>query len=1466
MRTHFLQKIEPKTKFLIVHSPQLIYVLASLAILSTVLRCGLVHRIRIMNWSDSNLACFTFLLLCFITTLMPDRAVAGTEASRPDMVIFLSDDHTWRDSSVYGSPDIKTPNMQRLADAGMTFENAFVASPSCAPSRAALLTGMYPAKNGAEPNHSRPNADLKKLPAYLQKLGYEVVSFGKVGHYRQTPEYGFDLAKHFGYHDDVAVDEAIKWLRNRKSEKPLCLFVGSNWPHVPWPEDATAIDPETIIVPPNHVDTPTSREWRVKYMAAIRTMDNELGKVYDAARKILGEEVFFLHTSDHGAQWPFGKWNLYDDGIRTPMIVSWPGRIAGGKRSDAMVSWIDVLPTIIEVAGQQPPKQIDGRSFLPVLNGEITTHRDVIFTTHSGDGDNNVFPMRAALTADGWKYIRNLHPEFRFRSHVTNTTADKGYWPSWVDEASRNEKAKRLVRRYQNRPAEELYNTQADPWEQENLIAEAEQQRRVSQLRNRLDQWLKQTGDTQTVFGKPQWASSGNKPNVITVFIDDMGWSDLSCYRGTRAKTENIDKLASEGLRFTNFYVNSPICSPSRVALSTGQYPQRHRISSYLANRRQNNERGMAQWLDKDAPMLARELQRAGYATGHFGKWHMGGQRDVGNAPLIREYGFDRSLTNFEGLGPRVLPLKDAYNGQPARKHDLGSASLGKGPIRWKDRSKVTAAFVDEALQFIEQSQATNQPFFINLWPDDVHSPFFPPKVLRDETDGSKRQLYYTVLDAMDQQLGKLFDRVHQDPQLRDNTLILVMSDNGHEEGAGSSDPLRGAKTWLYEGGIRSPLIVWGPGFVSEKVAGTINEQSVLCALDVNRSLYTFAGIAAAQPQGLDGEDVMPTLLGQSKKGRKAPIFWRRPPDRPGRADEDNPDLAVRDGKWKYLVNYDGGQPQLYDLNADPSESQNLAETNPDVVRRLHVAVTNWNRELPRDAGDPQWENRIRSGALKASEFVNPIGEGADPWVIRDPNAPRYLWCMSEGNRAIAIHTSDSVTSMGRRQVVWRAPKSGPVSQQVWAPELHYLDSRWYVYFAASDGQNENHLAYVLKSKTKDPLGDYELQGPFATGDGKDGNSPNVWAIDMTVLEHQGQRFALWSGWDKPGSDQQYLYIAPMKSPTQLAGPRVRICENDDYLWERIEPDKSKRGLHEAPQVFQTKKQTAVVYSCGASWLPTYKLGLLELVGEDPLVPASWKKRPKPVFNRSGSTFGIGHSCFVKSLDGKEWWHVFHAKRDREPGWRRAVFTQSMRVGRKGFPLFEKPVQSGEVLKKPSGDAAEAIFSKESFDYFGHHQYLSTDGQSIRLGKVPDSPINEYRSGEKVIFTGTVAKNFKAEVSIDFLGNAQARDAGILFRTTGASVGYDSQRGYFAGLIPHTQLVILGKTDGRRWQELARAKTTLAAEHAQQLAVQIQGDRITVWHNGTPKIQHTDGTYDRGAIGLRVVNTEAVFSGLHFDD
>jgi arylsulfatase A-like enzyme len=172
---------------------------------------------------------------------------------------------------------------------------------------------------------------------------------------------------------------------------------------------------------------------------------------------------------------------------------------------------------------------------------------------------------------------------------------------------------------------------------------------------------------------------SKNRPNIILVFIDDMGWGDFSCFGNQDASTPHIDRLAKEGIRFEQFYVNSPICSPSRVAISTGQYPQRWKISSYLGHRPQNAERGMAQWLDPKAPMLARALKDSGYTTGHFGKWHMGGQRDVNDAPAISEYGFDQSLTNFEGMGPKLIPSPSSLG-----RINQNPAVFGTMPNGWE--------------------------------------------------------------------------------------------------------------------------------------------------------------------------------------------------------------------------------------------------------------------------------------------------------------------------------------------------------------------------------------------------------------------------------------------------------------------------------------------------------------------------------------------------------------------------------------------------------------------------------------------------------------------------------------------------------------------------------------------------------------------------------------------------------------
>ena len=425
-------------------------------------------------------------------------------------------------------------------------------------------------------------------------------------------------------------------------------------------------------------------------------------------------------------------------------------------------------------------------------------------------------------------------------------------------------------------------------------------------------------------------------PNIILVFIDDMGWGDFSCFGNTKAKTPNIDRIASEGIRFHQFYVNSPICSPSRVAISTGQYPYRHDISSYLAHRNINSERGIAQWLNPEAPMLARRLQNHGYATGHFGKWHMGGQRDVTDAPPIISYGFDASVTNFEGLGAKILPIvQQPDKDNPSvfvEKHIWDEKQLG-GPITYMNRWEVTTGFIDRAILFMDKAKAENKPFYINIWPDDVHTPMHP-SIDRWSKIGQER--YVAVLEQMDMQFGKLFDKIRADKELAGNTLLLICSDNGPDTGMGSAGPFKGTKATLYEGGIRSPLVVWGPAFTNDGMEGKVNTTSVFAAIDLAPSLSHVVGAPLEKGVKLDGEILSKTLLGQSLNSRSAPLFFRRPPDRKNFGpSKELPDLAMREGKWKLLCDFDGGRPELYDLETDPSETRNLATQHQTILSAM---------------------------------------------------------------------------------------------------------------------------------------------------------------------------------------------------------------------------------------------------------------------------------------------------------------------------------------------------------------------------------------------------------------------------------------------------------------------------------------------------------------------------------------------------
>ncbi len=455
-----------------------------------------------------------FLSLILALVISPSVFAA---ADKPNMVVFIADDHGCADSSVYGSTDAKTPTMQKLANSGLVFDCAFVASPSCGPSRAALLSGLMPSRNGAEPNHVMPRSGTLTMVKQLQEQGYEVAAFGKVGHGQERIMAGFDESADYPGHNGATLKKLVEdFLEKRTSNSPLCLLVGDHRPHVTWSPEST-YDPDTLTLPIGSIDTKETREHWARYLTDVTGMDFLMGEIDALARKHFGsDDYLFLYTSDHGPQWPFGKWNLYDRGTRTPMIVRWPGKIEAGSRTDSLVSWIDVMPTLIEIAGGTTAKEIDGRSFAGVLFGKSNAHRNVIYTTHSGDGNKNVFPIRAVRTVQ-FKYIRNLRPDCYHSNHsdIDRRMWAGAYWESWDEAAKTDAKAAEIVEKYYVRPSIEFFDVKSDPWEQNNLADDPQYAEKIEEMASMLDRWMLSQGDSQKVFNTP-YPVTGPKPVNIT--------------------------------------------------------------------------------------------------------------------------------------------------------------------------------------------------------------------------------------------------------------------------------------------------------------------------------------------------------------------------------------------------------------------------------------------------------------------------------------------------------------------------------------------------------------------------------------------------------------------------------------------------------------------------------------------------------------------------------------------------------------------------------------------------------------------------------------------------------------------------------------------------------------------------------------------------------------------------------------
>lgn len=480
---------------------------------------------------------FSSVLLVLLGVFVsPGLSVAAGKSPQPNIVVFLCDDLGLLDCTPYGATDVRTPNMQRLANEGIVFNNAFVASPACAPSRAAMLCGLMPARNGAEANHTCARPEIKGWPEYLRELGYDTAAFGKVAHLDDVKRWNFS---YFDRKFDLNL--VREYVSTRNADKPLCLFVGTHDPHVPWDKNK-GCDPTKVKLPWNFVDTPETREFRTDYYTEVTRADKDMGELYDFVRQRLGENTLFMFSSDHGAQWPFGKWNLYDASIRTPLLAAWPGVIKPDTRTNAMVSWVDFTPTLIELAGGTPPPGLDGKSFAGVLLGRTTDHRVEIFTTHSGDGKMNVYPIRSVRT-EHFKYIRNLFPQYEHTTYIDRAKDADGlkYWRSWLEAAKTSPEAAAIVKHYHERPAEELYDIVNDPDEKHNLATDPEFAATLRTLREKVDAWMKEQGDQGRLLNAPYPIDTPELTGMHEYSLKKDGHSnspDLGAKRNTKTEEE----------------------------------------------------------------------------------------------------------------------------------------------------------------------------------------------------------------------------------------------------------------------------------------------------------------------------------------------------------------------------------------------------------------------------------------------------------------------------------------------------------------------------------------------------------------------------------------------------------------------------------------------------------------------------------------------------------------------------------------------------------------------------------------------------------------------------------------------------------------------------------------------------------------------------------------------------------------
>ena len=443
------------------------------------------------------------ILFAFAYLWHAGSVLAAEQGKRPNIFFYVADDFGVADASCYGGKWVQTPNIDRLATEGTKFNSVFAGSPSCNPSRSILYTGLMSARNGAHPNHGRVFDGTKSIAHYMRDAGYRVAVVNKF-HVSPAESFPFEQVKAQrkqteggGGTIDIAVFD--RWIESHletNPEQPLCVFLCDNNTHLVWPDEHIA-EFSQIEVPPCLPQHEATQQSLGRYYREVELLDERVGEAVSVLEKHkLLDDSLFVFTADQGPAWLHAKWTLYDLGLHVPFIARWPGNVPKGRNSDALISFADITPTLVELAGRKPPGNLDGVSMAACLSDPEQTHHQEIYGTHTGDGTMNNYPSRCIRTTR-WKFIWNLRPDLTYTTHLTKAAGKdrKSLWDAWTQERETNQQIDEAMKAYQLRPEFELYDLQNDPLEMNNLMNSEAHSEVAIELKQKLEAWMVSQGD-----------------------------------------------------------------------------------------------------------------------------------------------------------------------------------------------------------------------------------------------------------------------------------------------------------------------------------------------------------------------------------------------------------------------------------------------------------------------------------------------------------------------------------------------------------------------------------------------------------------------------------------------------------------------------------------------------------------------------------------------------------------------------------------------------------------------------------------------------------------------------------------------------------------------------------------------------------------------------------------------------------